>query len=650
MTMRRREDAAAKGVLILGKWVCALAAGLTAVFSPVPAAAQFRFDDLFGPSGAGAQWMAVADEAMYTGGNAARDTPLDTVSNIVLGRSYVRIANGKGLPPLSPNGEGWNLHTLFLVLPGDNAQMQVRFRVRPEVSSDQTAVTPAVGADLPDYVLGESFSETFDENGKSERLYSLSFDKRLSAGSFGTSRGTFIFHQNPSGGLPSQTLQIPFVAANVYDGTAEGNPLRFLTTIRDNDFGDIAAHRRFGWNAVNDAIQGPDGDWVFVPLSRLPIGRDPVAYRLKTEVANYTGIRYALQRYDQLDVPDFDPPDRWAFDLPESEMKEHGVPLELDLDELSHIPPGLVTTYRHTFNAVTGAARTILYLYPVDPTQRLDGTGAGYRTLTLEHRSIFGLKLGSPVRGPVGGGKNVPLFNVTGFRLIPAEPEDDFLRKLGGAAMPEPEDGVTLGVESVSPASDVIAALNVDTRVPNRLEEGLLPLHVTFNLPRSNQIVNLRWDALLREWRATGDIRDIFAELFSVYFRDGGGKNLNLLEWLKQQTDKTLYARTVKVFLDEERELLTVSFVVLLADGGSSAVRVVEDATVATRHSYIAAWDGSADRKWSLQIFAAPAAYVPTDRETEDGGGGGCAAWAGFGVLSLLPLLLLQLKRGLSKP
>jgi hypothetical protein len=213
--------------------------------------------------------------------------------------------------------------------------------------------------------------------------------------------------------------------------------------------------------------------------------------------------------------------------------------------------------------------------------------------------------------------------------------------------MPDTQDGVTLGVASASLASDVIAALNVDSRIPSRLKEGLLPLHVTFNLPRSNQIVNRRWDALLEEWRGTGDIRDLFADLFSVYLRNGGGKNLDLIEWLRQQ-DRNAYDRTVKVFLDEEREVLTVSFIVMLMDGGgASAVRVVEDETVATASSYIVARDGSANGKWDLQIFAAPAAYVPTDRGSGDGGGGGCAA-AGRGVFLLL-LFSLILRKAMKK-
>jgi hypothetical protein len=602
---------------------------------PTMARAEYQFDDVYGPSGVGAQWMVVEGEDMDTGGDATARAPVDAQGDLVLSRQYIRIANGKGLSP-SPNGEGWPIHTMFLVMPGRESGLRVSFDWIPQVPSNEV-VTVDVNLDNTSYQMGKSIQA---ESGVTARLFNLSITKKLDAGSYGSVRGNFIFHQNPND-LPSQTLQVPFIIANVYNGTAEGKPLSFGATLREtvtgSSTGDIVAFDRFEWNAVDDKTVGTDNDWVFVPVSKLPIDSNTLNYRLSTEVTNYSGIRYALQRFDGYTAWPLTP-SRWAFDIPRAE----DVPQNLYLDELSHIPPGLVTTYNHSFNVVSGV-RESLHLYPVDPTDHQDGTAAGFRTLTLAHRSIFGLGLGTPIRDSGNPGS----YSVTGFQLLSAG--IDFLNEVGSAmsvtnvGMPEPSDGVMGGSVSYAyVAGDAIASFGVNAGVPSRMTgRGLLPLHVTFNLPRTNQLVYPRWDALLREWRSTGDIRDLFASSFGIYMQDAFGNNLDLTEWLK---DRNAWDRTVKVFLDEQRNVLTVSFVVMLLDGAKATVRVVEDTTVATRHSYIVATDGNANGKWDMKFFVAPAGYVPTDRRETEEGGSGCNMTT-FGALLLLSCVSVLLKR-----
>ena len=103
----------------------------------------------------------------------------------------------------------------------------------------------------------------------------------------------------------------------------------------------------------------------------------------------------------------------------------------------------------------------------------------------------------------------------------------------------------------------------------------------------------------------------------------------------------------VKVFLDEDRGVLTVSFIILMLDGTSDgtnpATGIVEDSTPSDwiqTNKFIAIRDGYKNNKWEMTFFVAPADYTTqsqsqTNASTEtnnttttttnsSGGGGGC--------------------------
>lgn len=590
---------------------------------------QYQFDDLYGPSGKGAQWMVITGN-MDTGGEVTLRSPIDTRGNIVLSRESVYVTNGQGLLP-SPNGDGWPIHTLFLVVPGSTGNMKINFDWLPQVPSPGASFTQDVLVDNASYQVIKTPLST---SSASNKLFDLGFVKTVNPTAYGSVRGNFLFHQNPNS-LPSQTIQVPFIVANVYNGTAEGNPLLFKATLRESvtgsGAGNIAAYDRFDWKVTEDLTVG-DTEWVFVPIPKLPIDSNTVNYRLTTEITNYTGIRYAMQRYDGYAwAPLF--PSNWAFDIP----KAGDVPSRIELNELSHIPPGLVTTYNQSFNVVSGV-KEAMHVYPVDPA-------SGFRNLTLSHRSIFGLDLGT---GKDSASPNS--YSATGFQLLSAG--TNFLSKVGttmGVAnvkMPEPADGVMGGAVSYAYiAGDVIASLGIDTGVPGRMTgsagTGLLPLYLTFNMPRSNQLVAPKWDAFLKEWRDTGNVQSLFASTFSLYLQDGFGNNLDLVEWLRGQS---AYAKTVKVFVDEQRSVLTVSFIAILMDGASATVRLVDDATTSTNNSHIVVMDGNANNRWDMKFFVAPAGYVPTDRKPpSDGGSSGCNGLT-LGIVLLLACVPARIK------
>ena len=258
---------------------------------------------------------------------------------------------------------------------------------------------------------------------------------------------------------------------------------------------------------------------MFVPVPAWP-APDRIDYRLTTEVTNHTGIRYAVQRYDSYAWTRLNPT-HWAFDLPRSQSAKD-VPPRFQLNELSHIAPGLKTVYSQRFNVNEGN-KVPLRLYSVDPAD-------DFYALTLNHRIIFGLDLGT-VEAPISG-QNPYAYKVTGFN--PRAASTDFLKNIAKAmdvsAVRAPEGRTVIFgvVRNAYVAGDVIASFAVDASIPGSARregaEGLLPLHITFNLPRTHLLVAPKWEGLLDQWHETGDIRSEFARNFSFYLRSGEKK------------------------------------------------------------------------------------------------------------------------------
>ncbi|NLL37658.1 MAG: hypothetical protein GX256_09090 [Fretibacterium sp.] len=627
------------------------------------ARADYQFDDVYGPSGANAQWMIVTGGGSETVGDPTvnlkespmEPLPLDVQGDIVDGRSPVTIHNGNSNTPLELSER--EIHTMFLVLPGTYGRMYVNF-ARTPMTPTTPPTTPDVNVDSSVYKVEKVPLPS--NPGDIGKLYLLHLNKTADS-SFGTTRGNFSFHQNPSG-KPSQTLNVPLVIANVYFGTARYYPLLFRATLRDQA-GNITAYDRFTWNTKDHKTTG-ESQWVFVPMSSWEPSPSPsrVNYPLTTEVVNYTGIRYQVGRYDTLDAPLPLIPIHWAFDLPPM----LGVPKNFQLAEMSHIAPGLVTVYRHSFNMLEGG-KIPLYLSPVDPAKETyEGEEKGMsdeasllRNLTLSHRIIKGVDLGTVFSKAL-----FQNYRVTAFRLIPASGRtflENVARAMHAQSVGMPTAPIlssgTVGFHQVSAESPNSFA--VDVPIPGGLPfggEGLLPLHITFNLPRTDLLLAPRWNELLKKWHETGNIHSEFARHFSVYLRSGSQNDLDLIRELQ---DLGVYNSAMKVFLDERYERITVSFIAMMMDGtrngAQPAIRIVKDKTENTNDDYIVLRDGQSDNKWRMTFYTAPARGVPDSGQTPpvvivqptkpDGGGGGCNAGPGAGVLGVLLLLRKNRKK-----
>ena len=187
----------------------------------------------------------------------------------------------------------------------------------------------------------------------------------------------------------------------------------------------------------------------------------------------------------------------------------------------------------------------------------------------------------------------------------------------------------------------------------------MLPLHITINIPVTLIGDNVWWDEMLKVWRNTGRIEDMFANKYDLYLRAGDDNVWNLTQELR---DKGYYNELVKVFLDEDRGrltqdnysgLLTISFIVMLMDGTRDGVRpelsIVPDNSVSQQNNYIIIRDGNPDNRWNMTFFVAPSGWHDnpsqgnsggTSDETPEGvssssGGGGCYA-SGAGLMAIL--------------
>ena len=177
----------------------------TLAMSSAPAEALYRFDDLFGPSGKGAQWMVVT--ANLDTGGAPTAVPMETTANFVNVRDSVLLMNG--------GVQSGDIQTLFLVLPETQGTMLVNF--------DWTPPYPAPASYTQDVLVDNDFYQVvkapLSSSSGPKKSFQLDFLKN--SAEYESVRGNFIFHQNPNS-TPSQTLQVPFIVANVYNGTAEG--------------------------------------------------------------------------------------------------------------------------------------------------------------------------------------------------------------------------------------------------------------------------------------------------------------------------------------------------------------------------------------------------------------------------------------------
>ncbi len=621
--------------------------------------ANYQFDDVYGSSGSGAQWIVITGSRQTKGGDAD-SVSMDVKGDIVSDRNSLTIESGETNEEVSNT----DIYNILLVLPETTTDLTINYAS----TFDGEPTTPDLVFSDGNYITlknssGSPVGTGYDDNWKQ---YVFTINKTNSNSKYDSVKQYLGFGQNPSD-KPSQALNIPFVIANVYNYTATDKtaPLVFRTILRDQaSRGNIVAYNKFNWGVTADTTQG-ENQWVFLALDSESDMYDsnPEYYFLTAEITNNCGIRYAVQRYDTYTTAN-PQPSYWKFDLPRNLYTDDLYP-QFYLNELSHIAPGLTSVYTGLrFNIKAGNKRVI-------PLYRPDPNDPNPYNLILNHKIIFGKNLGEATGELTGNVKAYP-YKITGFRLLGTN--DNFLpnvqRNLKSSYTPSMPDVATISngsveVTTVGDANSVLHSVRLRQQITGNYRhsksvDGILPVHITFNIPKDNLLLSKYWDALVDEWYSKGNIDNLFSKYFSInllsFATDSSYINQHLD--LTDTLDKLGYYKDqVKVFVDEDRGVLTVSFILLLLDGISDGVKpsvtVVPDEIDDVSNEYIVVRDGYEDDKWDLGIYIARVGYesniysgssdVSPSATASGSGGGGGGCNSGFWALSFVLILIFAL-------
>ncbi|GHV34098.1 hypothetical protein FACS1894187_04000 [Synergistales bacterium] len=468
---------------------------------------------------------------------------------------------------------------------------------------------------------------------------------------YGSSLGYLTFRQSASFDVNftgyRESIKIPFVVANVYDGPASdsGNELYFDMSLFEAS-GDVnsrlVTRKKFRWGVDENLTQ--DLGRLFMIQSR-----DIPTYRLETKVTNRTGVRYRQQRYDELgrDIV----PRHWSYDIPDDRYGT--LPKTFPLDPQSQIAPGLVTHYATSFD-ISHSRSESFRLYPFD-------SPSAARKLELIFHKVPGMTSYGTI--------SRTSWSVTGFHMAFADvAREDTEAEIAQYTGVRPEmpsldyEFSGVGDTGVNFGSDARSYFTINTSVPENLQMGrnesgdivsrdvaaLLPLRARMAIHRNDAIElnDEQWNNLSDPLNSASVV-DELAKTYAIWVRSPNAreKDLNLFTSLAEKGYDI--NDLMQAFTDDN--YLYIDFIALLADAVSPLSPaqdktafwyVVKDDGI----SYLLFGDGKIDDAWNLSFYVAkngPGPELtpdnPPNTNTEDGGGGGCSqGGASFALLALL--------------
>ena len=624
---------------------------ILALFTSSACAAGYRFDDLPGPSGISYQWVVVNPSGQTFG--ATHHTPMDVSSDLINGSSStVNIMNGS----TTAGDVSREISTLFLVLCNGygNFSMDV---YAPSLAFE--GVTPEVG-------IGAVTDESYAEYNAIREPYTVSDASHSSsqnwagygfqivpqtnsrANIYDSVRQVFYYAQNPSA-TPSQRINKPVVIANVNNGSAMDESLVLRATLRDSaSNGNIVAYKRDRWNAADNKTTELN-DWILAPVDNINTDTTRINYYLTTEVVNNTAYRYLAQDSQARDLA----PNVWKFNLPRYQGTTD-IDRTFYLDDSSNIAPGLVSVFRRQFNLNETNIRPLRI-------SAVDYARPGLWDLVLQHSVLFVKKIGETYSD--GTDTTFKQVQITAFEPNPSSLDFyvNMAKRTGSSKdIKVPTTFQTSAINRNSPHAEAIEYFTINYPIPGSLRtsttEMLLPLQITMNIPVTKIKDTTWWNTLVDQYRSNGDIADIFSQNMSIYLMAGEKNILNMTQELNRIG---AYQSQVRVFLDEERGqvtndndkgVITVSFVIFLMNATRDGVRPELSIVYDTSKNYIAVRDGSDDNNLYLNVFIAPSDYhtndtvTPNDTnndpdESNGGGGSGGGCNAGFSILSAMTIL-----------
>jgi hypothetical protein len=496
-----------------------------------------------------------------------------------------------------------------------------------------------------------------------ERLHTELRFQALAPDTYGSSLGYLTFRQSASFDQDVQgyreSIEIPLVVANVYDGPASdaGNELQFDITVLDG--GDVVTRKKFLWG-VDGPMTQDLGTFFFIQ----PSNKEMPVYTLRNRVTNRTGTRYRQQRYDmggtsyQGIIPDY-----WRYDIdipPEHDL--YGtLPEWFYLDSQSQIAPGLVTQYSALMDMVYTTSESFR-LYPFHGAEPPSDLRLAFRKVgDRGGMEPYGTVDGQPPRA----GEMIP-WTTTAFRMTFADvaendekTEREISRDVSGRPVMPDLSYAFAGAEDAYIKADALNAFALSADVPAGLivssdDIALLPVHVRLRVSRRQSPIVRIWNDLEKAGLDNSkSVIDVLARTCAIWVRspNAAEKDMNLFTALSNRS----YAvkRCVQAFTYEN--FLYIDFIALVADAKSrnadktAFCEVVEDDEV----PYILLGDGKIDGVWTLSFFLdltgeAPP-LDPDDSDKPDtgsaaGGGGGCGVGLFYFAFPILLILAIPLR------
>ncbi len=646
-----------KSIFVTAGAFTVLAVGLCSV-----SYADYQFDDLQGPSGVSYQWMVLNNASNTFGDSHA--TAIDVSGDLITNNEGVlEVLSGKSESVITDR----SLSTFFITAIDGYAEFDMNFRsptLRFPTTPNLELSTITNENDVPYNDKKGPKGHPGGNYDESWRKYSFVLERNRATGRFDTVIQQFSFHQNPSN-VPSQGIQKPMVIANVSSSGAQEEPLELRMILRDaSSEGNIVAYDRDTWRLTDEKTIGGE-QWVFVPVEDSNTDNVRINYFLTTEVVNHTSYRYV--DYDGQNNRVY--PNAWKFDLPRMQGNTY-IEREFQLAPSSYIAPGLVTIYKRAYN-VNESSKRPLRLGAIDTYE------TGLYDLILNHRIIFGKRLGETYKYAASEGR-FNLFEITAYQPIPNDSlnfYDNVARITGSSRNISPATS-NLTASSVSHKIDNIPSsavqyFTVNQSIPSQLRssttEGILPLHITMNIPVTLVSDRTWWNNMANEWRQSGSIEEMFADNFEIYLMAETLGQPNPFNLSQELMRKGVYRDQIKVFFDEERGrttqdndrgLITVSFIVMLMNGTRDGLQpelsIVPDNSVLQDKDYIVIRDGNNDNSWKMTFFVAPTGSVvnpePSGNNNSSsggsGGGGGCNAGLGIMTAAMLIIVIKHKKEG----
>ncbi len=684
------------------------------------AEALYEFQNVYKTGGLNTQWM-VTRGSRTAGDNVFEDSGGSSTFNpMVISGDLINRANVRRLYVSGGKGENSDLQVekIFLAISKNERtkeeqnKLAITFYAPPTDAGEP--VTPEVNVEWRDnrdfaIIKNDISTETPVLNGMTGRTFEFTFNG-YTAWNYGSYIGNIKFQQSPSEeGNPlrdSQTQEIPLILAYVYGHEADTlEPLRFRTILRDNVTQEIVGTNKFTWAVRNvesggeaekivgkfdQATKGSDTQWVFTPLRTIDGSESANQYTLTTRIINRTGARY--DTYNSSGKKSYLAASKWYFDItPTTESTYKELTQPFILDQRSHIAPGLATVYETAFDLSPERINTVMWLDCVDPK------GNGGLGLTVNYRNVSGVIMNT-VDGDLYNDESgpVPFNRLTAFIHRPID--TNFLTKVADAVRNDnagvlktirtqttPGNFIAQGDISGNELNydEIIRAFTLKKAIPSNLRgddyEAMVPLLVTFNIPFGYRNTGTWVNDMLWSWYKNGEGDDDLVSLFLQNFSVGLLSTVNVDNTrrycnLREELSLDDYKDQIKIFMDEDRHVITISFIIMLMDGtatqGKPTIRLVEDSGTNRSNKFMIVRDGKADDEWNLTFYVAPANFQPVDEnlapednnnrgswrddDYEDevvytgggnGGSSGCVANSGLSYVLVLGLALYVLRR-----